>query len=117
MVFGNLATVVVSCKMLHWMQIADRSKCVSKHEKNCFSHNLQEISTLRNFQKFLDFGKFLENFFCLNLFFLFFFFFVFTEFIFDKNVFSDNFFSKNFLLFSRPLHCIKVICIETTHFT
>ena len=58
------------------------------------------LGTLENFQ---------EKFFCPNLFF--------HRIFFDKNVFSDNFFSKNFSLFSRPLHCIKVICIETANFT
>ena len=38
--------------------------------------------------------------------------FFFKEFFFDKNVFSDNLFSKNFPLLSRPLHCIKVICLD-----
>ena len=82
-VFGNIATVVASCKTLHWMQMADESN-VFKHEKNCFSHNLQEISTLRNFRKFPEF------FFGLNLFF-------FIEFFFDKNVFSDTFFKEFFI--------------------
>ena len=40
----------------------------------------------------------------------------FSKNFFDKNVFPDNFFSKNFLLLSRPLRCIKVICIETAYF-
>ena len=60
-VFGNVATVVALCMMLHWTQMADQM--CSKHEKHCFSHDLQKISKLRNF------GKFLENFFHLNLFF------------------------------------------------
>ena len=30
---------------------------------------------------------------------------------------EHNFFSKNFSLLSRPLLCIKVICIETAYFT
>ena len=44
-VFGNISTVVASCKTLHWTQMTNGSN-VSKHEKCCFSHNLQKISKL-----------------------------------------------------------------------
>ena len=45
-VFGNVATVVATCKTLH-----------------CFSHDLQKIFKLRNFGKFLNFRKFPKKFF------------------------------------------------------
>ena len=64
------------------------------------------LGTLENFQTLENFPK---KIFCRNLFF--------HRILFWQNVFSDNFLSKNILLLSRPLHCIKVICIETAYFT
>ena len=41
----------------------------------------------------------------------------FQRYFFDKNVFPDNFlFPKNFSLLSRPLHCIKGICMYLLKF-
>ena len=55
--------------------------------------------TVPNFRKFPNFGK------------------KFSKIFFDKNVFPDNiFFSRNFSLLSRPLHCIKGICMYLLKF-
>ena len=59
-VFGNVATVVGH----KWLIDQMCSKC----EKHCFSQDLWKISELRNFEKFLNFGKFTEICFCPNLF-------------------------------------------------
>ena len=82
----------------------------SKCKIQCFSHKLQKISELQNFRKFLNFRKFPKKFFCPNLFFFFS-----KNFFGTKMFFLTIFISKNFSLLSRPLHCIKVICIGTAY--
>ena len=89
---------VTSQLLLLWPMDQMCSKC----KIHCFSHELWTISKL---QKISEKKIFLSEFV------------FFKEFFFDKNVSSDNIFSNNFSLLSRPLHCIKVICIETAYFT
>ena len=98
-VFCNVATVTSQlllsrarrCIGHKWLMDQMCSKC----EKHCFSHNLQKIS--KNI--FLSEFVFFREFFLTNMFFL------------------TIIFSNNVLLLSRPLHCIKVICIQTAYFT
>ena len=81
-------------------------KCVLNAKFIVFHTNFRKYL---NFRKFPNYRKFPKKFFCPNLF-------CFKDFFLTK-MFFDHFFSKNFSLLSRPLHCIKVICIETSYFT
>ena len=72
--------------------------------QNCFSHELWNISKLWNFGKFPNIGKFLN------------FGKIFSKIFVDKNVYPDNIFSRNFSLLSRPLDCIKGICMYLLKF-
>ena len=55
-VFGNVATVTLQLLLHHARRYIGckwpMDKMCSKHEKHCFSHDLQEIFKLRNFGKF-----------------------------------------------------------------
>ena len=93
-VFGNVVQDVALDANGRWI------KCVLNAKKHYFSHDLWNLGTLEDFWKnyFVQICFFFHRFFLTKMFFL-------------------TFFSKNFLLLSRPLHCIKVICIETAYFT
>ena len=87
-IFGNIAIVVALCKMLHWMQMVDGSKCVL-NTKNVVFHmtfgKYQNLGTSENFLEFFFLSEFVLVFF--------------HRIFFDKNVFPDNFFQRIFHCF------------------